>query len=59
MSDKYTILYVDDEAINLRIFKDAFRRDFKVIIAESAYEALKILENKKIDVVITDQICLK
>jgi CheY-like chemotaxis protein len=52
---KYKLLYVDDEEINLRIFRDAFRRDFIVITALSAYEALNILEKEKVDVVITDQ----
>ena len=35
------ILYVDDEKSNLRIFKDSFRRDFEVYLAESGYDALK------------------
>jgi response regulator RpfG family c-di-GMP phosphodiesterase len=52
---KYKVLYVDDEESNLRIFKDAFRRDFEVITALSASEALKKLEEDLADVVITDQ----
>jgi CheY-like chemotaxis protein len=51
---KYKLLYVDDEESNLRIFKDAFRRDFNVITALSAFEALDILEKEAVDVVITD-----
>ncbi len=49
------ILYVDDEKSNLRIFKDSFRRDFEVFIAESGYDALKLLESTMVDIVITDQ----
>ncbi len=49
------ILYVDDEQSNLRIFKNSFRRDFDVLIAESGYTALDILETTMVDVVITDQ----
>ena len=51
----YTILYVDDEEINLRIFLNTFRRDFKIFTADSAMKGLEILRNNKIDVVITDQ----
>ena len=52
---KNKILYVDDEESNLRIFKDTFRRDFEIITAISAFEALKYLEKELVDVVITDQ----
>jgi len=55
MKDKFKILYVDDEVSNLRIFKDSFRRDFEVILAESGNEALKLMEEHTVDVVITDQ----
>ena len=51
----YTILYVDDEEINLRVFKNTFRREFNVFVANSANQGLEILANNKIDVVITDQ----
>lgn len=54
--EKYTILYVDDELANLRIFKNAFRREFNIITASSAREGMEILENTKVDVIITDQI---
>ena len=52
---KYKILYVDDEQSNLRIFKDAFRRDFEVRLAESGDQALELLKQEVADVVITDQ----
>ena len=55
MSEKYSILYVDDEEINLRIFKNSFRKDFDVHIAISAEEGLNILEKTKVDIIITDQ----
>lgn len=50
-----TILYVDDEEVNLRIFKNSFRREFNIIVATSAKEGLEILANHKVDLVITDQ----
>ena len=52
---KPTILYVDDEEINLRIFKSAFRRDFEIILAQSAKEGYELFKNNQFDVVITDQ----
>ena len=52
---KKSILYVDDEEINLRTFKTAFRREFEVFLASNATEGLEILTREKIDVVITDQ----
>ena len=55
MKQKFKILYVDDEDVNLRLFKNTFRRDFEVFIANSAKEGLEILEKNKINVVITDQ----
>jgi response regulator RpfG family c-di-GMP phosphodiesterase len=51
----YSILYVDDEESNLRVFKSTFRREFNIFIANSAKEGMKILEETNIDVVITDQ----
>ena len=52
---KYKILYVDDEESNLRIFKDTFRRDFEIYLAECGQKAIEILEHNYVDVVITDQ----
>ena len=53
--NKKTILYVDDEEINLRLFRNSFRRDFELFLANSAKEGLEILDKQKIDIVITDQ----
>ncbi len=52
---KYNILYVDDEESNLRVFKLVFRRDYNIFIATSGAEGLKILDNEKIHLIITDQ----
>ncbi len=53
--DKIKILYVDDEVHSLNSFKANFRKSFEIYIAESASEGLKILQSKKIHVIITDQ----
>jgi len=52
---KYTILYVDDEESNLRIFRNTFRKQYNIITATSGDEALSLLENKEIDLILTDQ----
>ena len=52
---KHLILYVDDEEVNLRIFKNTFRREFNVLTASSVLKGTEMLENNKVDVVITDQ----
>ena len=55
MSDKFSILYVDDEASNLRIFKNTFRREYKVFTAISAKEGLEVLSKESIDIILSDQ----
>ena len=55
MSRKYNILYVDDEISNLKVFRNTFRRDYNIYIAETAKEGLQILDKEKIDLVLTDQ----
>lgn len=52
---KYNILYVDDEAANLRVFKSVFKRDYKVFIAESGMDAISIIKENKIHLLVTDQ----
>jgi len=52
---KYSVLYVDDEESNLRIFKNTFRFDYKVLTAHSGNEGLRVLREKDIDLIITDQ----
>ena len=55
-NSKYSILYVDDENVNLELFYYTFRRDFIITLAESAKEGLKFLEKNSVDMIITDQI---
>lgn len=52
---KITILYVDDEENNLISFKANFRIKYNVLIALSGDEAMKIIQNKHVDIIITDQ----
>lgn len=55
MKTGITVLYVDDEPINLFLFSQIFEKKYKVITAESGYTGLNIIEkNPNIDVVISD-----
>jgi len=55
MEKKITILYVDDEPINLTVFQAVFSKEFFIITSLAAFEGLKELRtNKDIDLVITD-----
>lgn len=53
--NKITVLYVDDEENNLISFKANFRIKYNVLIALSGDEAMKIIETKHVDIIITDQ----
>ncbi len=52
---KYTILYVDDEESNLRIFRMAFKRHYNVLTASGGHEAIEMLREHDIQCLITDQ----
>lgn len=52
---KIDILYVDDEENNLVSFKATFRLKYNIRTAISADEAIKILESKPVEIIITDQ----
>lgn len=54
-ANKINILYVDDEENNLLSFKANFRFKYNVNIAISAEDAMKILETKPVEIIITDQ----
>jgi response regulator RpfG family c-di-GMP phosphodiesterase len=53
--EKISILYVDDEMNNLISFKAVFRIKYNVLTAISGEEAIKILRNNLINIIITDQ----
>ena len=53
---KYNILYVDDEQDNLLAFKAVFRRHYNIHLAEGGEEALRLLKENPIDLVVSDQI---
>ena len=54
MDKNFTILYVDDEPANLRSFKSAFRRLYKVHIAEHPTQAMELVKEKDLKIVVSD-----
>lgn len=52
---KIKVLYIDDEPHNLAAFKASFRRDFDILLAESAQEARALLEDHSVPVILSDQ----
>jgi two-component system, NtrC family, response regulator AtoC len=52
---RYPILVVDDEQDNLDAFRFNFRKTFDILTATSGPEALTLLENKEVAVIVTDQ----
>ena len=51
----YKIMVVDDEPANLRLLERLFRRDYQVLSAGSGQEALRLLEQHDVALLITDQ----
>jgi signal transduction histidine kinase/ActR/RegA family two-component response regulator len=54
-TDGYTILYVDDEPQNLYLFRSFFAREYNVVTAASGTEALAILAEQEVQVLLADQ----
>ena len=53
--EKPTVLYVDDLRINLNLFEATFKNDYDLILTEYPEKVLKILEERDIQVVVSDQ----
>ncbi|MFN2530870.1 MAG: HD domain-containing phosphohydrolase [Pyrinomonadaceae bacterium] len=51
----YKLLIVDDELPNLRLLERLFRPDYQCLTASSGAEAIKLLDQHDIAVIITDQ----
>ncbi|XDD52920.1 response regulator [Leptospira sp. WS4.C2] len=52
---KQKLLYVDDEILNLYLFREYFRNEYEVIVAQSGQEAIEELaENQDVQFVISD-----
>jgi Nif-specific regulatory protein len=52
---KYPVLVVDDETDNLDAFRFNFKRSFQILTATGGEEALQLLEDNDVAVIVTDQ----
>jgi DNA-binding NtrC family response regulator len=52
---KYKLLIVDDELPNLRLLERLFSRDFQCLTASSGAEAIRLLEQHDVAILISDQ----
>lgn len=52
---KYTVLFVDDEPRITSALRAIFRKEYNVLIANSGADALPILANQNVDVIVSDQ----
>jgi DNA-binding NtrC family response regulator len=52
---KHTILFIDDEPRVLTSMRAMFRREYEVLLANSGPEALALLRERKVDVIVSDQ----
>src|SRR5258706_14811466 len=55
MKQRHTVLVVDDEGDVVASVKDLLRLDYKVLGATGAVEALRLLDQEPVHVVMTDQ----
>ena len=55
LEKEFSVLCVDDEIINTKTLSNLLSEEYKVYTALSAKEAMTILRETKVDVVITDQ----
>src|ERR1043165_8866024 len=51
----YKIMIVDDEPVNLRTLMRLLREDYEIVVAESGQEALQLLQQHNIALLISDQ----
>lgn len=52
---KPAVIYLDDEEINLLLFKEMFKKDFEVFTTTYPEEAIEFIKNNDVEYVFTDQ----
>lgn len=55
MDDKFTLLFVDDERDILDSLYRNFRKDYDIIQCNSGNEALQVINDKEVDLILSDQ----
>ena len=55
MNKNYTLLYIDDEPINLMLFENIFKKKYTIITAPSGFDGLeKLSMHPEINIVFSD-----
>lgn len=52
--ESYDLLYIDDEQLNLELFRINFSKNFKVLTIDSPLKALEIIKNSSFKVIVSD-----
>ncbi|MEP0987604.1 response regulator [Ekhidna sp.] len=53
---KPSLIYLDDEEINLILFKEMFKRDFDIVTTTSPHDAIDHVKSHDLDFILTDQL---
>ena len=48
-SERLSLIYLDDEEINLILFKEMFKRDFDIYTTTSPHEAIDYVSKNEVD----------
>lgn len=57
MSDqKPSLIYLDDEEINLILFREMFKKDFEIFTTTNPHTAIEHAKTNELDFVLTDQL---
>lgn len=55
-TEKLSLIYLDDEEINLILFKEMFKKDFNIFTTTSPHDAIDYVKTNKVDFILTDQL---
>lgn len=53
---RMSLIYLDDEEINLILFKEMFKKDFDIYTTTSPHEAIDYVQQNEVDFILTDQL---
>ena len=53
---KPSLIYLDDEEINLMFFREMFKNDFEIFTTSSPFDAIAYLKENEVTFVLTDQL---
>ena len=53
---KPSLIYLDDEEINLILFKEMFKKDFEIVTTTSPEDAIDYVKKNSLDYILTDQL---